>query len=254
VKTRNLVGSLALISLVAACSGGGAGGKTDSPLATSGDGTDTTAPTGDGPTLYGDVMSFPDLAPLAGVDVCRSDTMPSVCVKTNSDGAFRLPVPANGELAVIVMGDGYVPTVVGVATDAEIVDPIPTVLMTRTADSSRFEAALGVVADPAKGSVVAETAPGAQLAITAGSGAGPFTASFMGMGISMVGTLVNVPETLFANVDEGDVEVTATSTLGACTFPEHLWKGSTPGSVRLPVIAGFQTSLAYATCPTSAAR
>jgi hypothetical protein len=222
------------------------------PVADTADATDAPI-ANDGPTVmvHGSVVSFPGFAPLSDFDVCLHKASPARCQKTDGSGQFTLPVPANANVAVTFVRDGFLSILVAVRTGSDDIDIEPTAFTAQLTDADRLYTAMGFTRDPAKG-LVDIALPGADLTFTPKSGAGPFVGSTMGLGLTdITGPLAGVPLTVFANIDPGEVEFRAISPAGPCVFSDLLWQGSTPGTVRLPILAGFNTRLIAVTCSAS---
>lgn len=249
-----------LLLLATACSGSskapatssGPSALADSGSAGTGDaanGTDARS-TNEGPTvmLHGSAVSFPGLAPLPDFEVCLREAKTANCQKTDINGAFSLPVPANANVAVSFVRDGFLSILVAIKTGAENVDVSPTAFSAQLTDADRLYAGMGFTRDPTKG-LVDVALPGGDLTFVPKSGTGPFVGSTMDVGLTdITGPLAGVPLTVFANIDPGEVEFSATSPSGPCAFSDLLWNGAALGTVKLPIVAGFNTRLISVTC------
>ena len=94
-------------------------------------------------TLAGIVVSFdgdPDSSePIAAVQVCEIATRN--CITTNDDGEWELELPGQSEVALTLVKEGFVRTLVSDVSDAEI-NVVPTINMPTDGYMEEFAAAL----------------------------------------------------------------------------------------------------------------
>lgn len=224
------VGCFAL--LVAGCGGGESGASTGAG------GGPAAAPV----ALRGTVLDITTFLGARGANVCVLDDS-SDCTKTDAEGAFGLTTKPSDELAIHIVDDGMVHTIVPAPEgggDAVLdVELFPQALL-----DGPIATSIGVTLDPKKGLlIVARTETGVSAKLT--SGVGPFYVSG-GMVDPTAKATFGTGSIAFVNVDPGTQELTLTHPTLQCDPPA--WKGSGPGSARLPIVAGALTSVEVVPC------
>jgi hypothetical protein len=214
-----------------------------SAACSSDDGADSNGPASPGPgrqvTLRGSAVLYPSMDPNEGVRVCRRGSSEG-CVTTDTAGEFQLPVAAAADVAVTFQKEGQLSILVAIQTGDTDLELRPMAYTAPLADVDAIAATLAAPPwDRQKGLVDLALFDTGTLDFTPRSGAGPFSSPALGL-------------TVFVNIDPGEVEFTVQGTSGACSFSDLLWRGTAPGSVRLPIQHGFLTRLMAVTCQAGA--
>jgi hypothetical protein len=196
------------------------------------------------------VIDSPSFTALAGVKVCVYPAL-TVCQTTDQDGHAVLSLPANSSVAIAFEAVDHHPLLITITTrDVDLMAGV--YLNTRSVEPAWADAA-GFTVDPAKGMIFGEALgqlDGVTMTLTPSSGAGPV---YFGGG-NLPGDIIQPDKTatatstsgygsaLFANVAPGDYTVSFSGTL--CSIGTSGWQGIGQGVARVPVVAGYLTSVA----------
>jgi hypothetical protein len=191
-------------------------------------------------------------APVEGAKVCLhgSQGTPDVCVAADGSGAFSLVVPAHGESIVTVSAEGFAPRLYAITTIGKSLTNWSMTLETAAFAASRYAKLALPGPDATSGAILATAqAP-------AGNAHG-----LEGVAISIdppskLGTIYFGPDGspdmtrtvtstfssgLLPGVAPAVVELTMGPADVSCVPGFGGWPSRRPGSVRVPVVAGFET-------------
>jgi hypothetical protein len=189
--------------------------------------------------------------PLPGVRVCIHGRTDVPCVTTGPDGTYDQTCVPVGDVLIHFSLAGYAPTVwarVSLATDE---NELSTFLL-RDADNQAMFATANVTYPRAGHGMVTitdkTTADGTTMAAVSANLEGPFySADAVTIDTNASGTAG--ARVAFFVAPVGDVEIAITSNGGTpCRQLGLGWGGSTPGTVKVPVLEGTETSL-FVICP-----
>jgi hypothetical protein len=205
---------------------------------------------GPGPTtidVRGQVRSDGDAA-IAGAIVCRQGPK-GPCVKSDAGGAFTLPVDAHANVALTVGADGFGSRLVPLATAGRSYEDFSVVLAKEAGLRERYDAFGARVPDDSFGAVFVTIVTsirgwrvdGLTVSLDPASGMGPFYFTPLGDPDPSRRATSTWSSTLFARLPPGEVRVTVGPEPVACTTYYGGWPSDRPNSIRVPVVAGFET-------------
>jgi hypothetical protein len=207
----------------------------------------------------GTAVQSPSAAPLGGVTACVFAQPTTPCVTTDVTGAFDLPVPARSETGVTLALPGRDPVLVSFVTGARDQDGFR-IGMQSASLVSGVATALGLAypIDASSGFLAAfASAPGSQanlpgvrVAITPATGKGPIYLASTGAPDPSATSTSARGVGFFGSVTPGALTVTfspaAPGATLSCTSNFGGWPSALPNSVRVPIVAGFDTHVGMA--------
>jgi hypothetical protein len=196
-------------------------------------------------SLTGMVVEAPAFTAYAGAVGCVLDSDPQVCAVSDDNGIFQIDLPANSMTGVTFEIPGMIPFLNPIATgDADIV------LYER---GEWVNPAISVVLpsdptyDPAKGQVDFEATRlngGSVTTNVTYSDSWLIEVVFDGDTATETGVLLG-----FTDVDSGMATFRAEKDGAHCTWDPVVWPGDEPGTVTIPIRAGWWTRLFEVACP-----
>jgi len=189
-------------------------------------------------------------SPIPGATVCLRDSQVP-CVTSDASGAFTLDVPAHQEIAITVSADGFAARLLTASTVGKGLTWTIT-LPAGDSQAARYTKLGTTRPDAASGAIVANTrAPngidhgldGVTMSVDPPSGHGPFYFAPDGAPDASRTSTSTYAEIIVAGLAPGVVEVTTGPADVTCVPSFGGWPSNRPGSVRVPIVAGFETRL-----------
>jgi len=190
--------------------------------------------------------------PIPGATVCVRVLRDQRCVHTSEAGGFALAAPAHGEIAVSATAAGFGARLVALTTRGRDVADWRITLLAESVVRAR-SAALTDAGGEAEGSIFATAEPppgsppgieGVTMAIAPATGARPLFFSSTGDPDPARTATSTWSRALFAGIAPGEVTLTLGPQPLTCTPLHGGWPSPAPNSVRVPVLAGFETQVA----------
>lgn len=200
-------------------------------------------------TLQGRVNSEGD-APIAGANVCIRNPDPGACVTTNEAGDFLLSVPGHQEFAVSAQAPGFVGRLVALTSAGQDFNNWTIILPDEALGRARYSGFGATFPDAATGFVFATAhAPagsrhgleGVTMVLNPASGKGPLFFNASSEPDPQRKATSTWSSGMFANVQPGEVELTFGAESITCTPWYGGWPSKQANSVRIPIVAGFET-------------
>ena len=232
--------TLLVVSWCAACGGDDAGGAPD------GGGVSVVATGRVVEAMAG--ASFEDLPPLADAEVCLHDAPEVPCATTGADGSYRLEgLPADSEVALAMRHDGHQGALVPLVIDER--PPDVSVALSPQGEIDARNAAGGVTATDATGSVGLVAIDGSRVAgvsvtVDAPSVEGPVYVDSAGDPDPALGETSDRGFAFAVALPPGSAEASFSHESLSCDVPALGWPAREGGSVRFPVAAGLETTVA----------
>lgn len=190
--------------------------------------------------------------PLEGVEVCELGT--ENCAATDATGFVTMTLPANGEITLTVLKDGYTPTLSPQLTAEADIDGVRTALL----DDQTVSLLAGVLQTPYPlvGGVIAISAltepiraddNGIAGITFTSEGKSPYYLNESGFPTYEIDATTE-PDGAggFVGLEPGTYQVAVGGTASNCNVVSA-WPGTSDGSIRVPVADGFFTQ-AFITC------
>jgi hypothetical protein len=190
--------------------------------------------------------------PLEGVEVCVLDS--DNCDTSDSDGFVTLTLPANSEVTLSVLKEGYTPTLSPQLTGDQDVDELRTALLDEQTSSllagvlgTEYPLVGGVVAISALFEPLRQDDNGIAGITFTSAGSAPYYLNESGFPTYDIEATTE-PDGAggFVELDSGVYEVVVGGAASNCEVASA-WPGSTDDSIRLPVADGFFTQ-AFIAC------
>ena len=203
-------------------------------------------------TMSGKVVTLGTTTPVAAAKLCVHDRADMACATTDGEGAFSLQIPPDQEFALELTAPDYAPTIEAVTPKTKDTKNWTFGLRRLATVRPRYAVFGATYPDAATGFVVARALgpqgsatgiDGVEMAIEPKSGAGPFFFSPNSDPDPARHATSTFATGLFANVAPGIVEVSFDPAGLTCSPAFGGWASTKPNTVRVPVVAGFETDI-----------
>jgi hypothetical protein len=199
-------------------------------------------------TLHGRVRTE-SKDPIPGAAVCLRESQ-QPCVTTDASGEFTIDLPAHQEIAIAITAQGFAARLFATNTVGQSIRDWNFQLPTATFEAARYAKVGQSAPDPQSASLVATAqAPsgvghdmtGVEISIDPRAKIGPVYLAEDGAPDSSLVATSTYGDAVFAGVAPGVVELTMGPADVVCVPSFGGWPTSRQGSVRVPVVAGFET-------------
>lgn len=207
-------------------------------------------PTGNVGSLWGRVYDQETFNPLAGVGVCVLNQPSLGCATSNADGIYQITCVPAGDAELEYRAAGY-PRQLWAWTSRDNWDEDVNLGLLPESNYAEFLAPSGQAFPDATRSLVTMyfvgdgTVDGARVALSQGTGSGPYYTRYEGGTLDpSITSITSLHENayLFAQAPSGsdEIEITVTPGPGASSCTQYYggWVGATPNSIRVPVEPG----------------
>lgn len=196
-------------------------------------------------TVNGTFMSTMSQQAQAGVKVCVLDAVPEICTTTDAAGVFSLPVPANSQAGFTGEVETFKSAIYVFTTGEE--DLSLSLMIAPSAVTAGLLASIGVTQDPTHGALaIRVVGKGVIPAIDPDDGDAPWYLVGKSVSRSNTGTPAEMTFAGIANIPVGDHTLTLSHETLVCSGQG--WTGATSNVQRVPIRAGYLTSLLRADC------
>ncbi len=181
-----------------------------------------------------------------GVKVCVLDASPEICTTTNADGDFGLRFPVHSQVGITSELDTFESGIFILTTDDE--DRFIGLSIVPSAFRTSLLASIGVTQDAAKGGFsISVGGKGLFPVIDPADGDEPWYLVDTTMSRSESGTPTASSFAGITNIPVGDHLMTLKHDTYVCWW-FFGWYVDTPNTSRIPIRAGFMTTMGYAVC------
>lgn len=226
--------------------GSGAAGATDAGGTT----VDVGATGSETVSVTGLVLEAPNFTPYAGAVGCVLDSDPTECAESGDDGTFQIDLPANSMTGVTFEIPEMIPFLNPIATgDTDI---------NLTERGGWKSSAINVVVphtpnlyDPAKGQAdfIATRINGGSVTTDGTDTEGWWLDDFQTVGTDGEMSTSDLVLHGFNDLDPGMITFWAKKDGKPCEWDPVVWPGDEPGTITVPIRAGWWTRLFEVVCP-----